>query len=261
MLRLDKGAAVTVYRTAIIQQANTAGAPRMSSILRAALAQVILGLVPDSERNSRLALWNELAPRRRITEFRRDTVVARTVRLLTRGDGVLPLISSLVQEADRHSLSRSLVVTLVLQESQFYHGARGGAFWTNAFLLARHLPVRRLQNKSLGITSIKPVLLCELSQAGLLGSASTEELAIRVARDEQYAVHVACLQLQVLTNRGATDEVAFLAYAASQATTGALLTAPEQVLANSGTFRARRLDYDRLLPLAQRLLAAREECP
>lgn len=205
--------------------------------------------------------WDALALRRSITEFRRNTVVARTVRLLTRGDGGLPLLSSLAQEADRHSLSRSLVVTLVLQESQFYHGAPGGAFWTNAFLLARHLPVRRLQNKSLGITSIKPVLLVELSQAGLLGSASTEELAIRVARDEQYAVHVACVQLQALTKRGATDEIAFLAYAASQATTCALLTAPEQVLSDNGAFRQRRLDYDRLLPLAQRLLAAREECP
>lgn len=208
-----------------------------------------------------MASWDALALRRSITEFRRNTVVARTVRLLTRSDGGLPLLSSLAQEADRHSLSRSLVVTLVLQESQFYHGARGGAFWTNAFLLARHLPVRRLQNKSLGITSIKPVLLVELSQAGLLGSASTEELAIRVARDEQYAVHVACVQLQALTKRGATNEVAFLAYAASQATTCALLTAPEQVLSDNGAFRKRRLDYDRLLPLAQRLLSAREECP
>ena len=153
------------------------------------------------------------------------------------------------------------MVTLVLQESQFYHGVRGGGFWTKAFLLARHLPVRRLQNKSLGITSIKPALLGELLQAGLLGSASTEELAIRVARDEQYAVHVACVQLQALIKRGATDEVAFLAYAASQATTRTLLTAPEQVLADSGAFRARRLDYDRLLPLAQRLLAAREGFP
>lgn len=206
----------------------------------------------------KLASLNALALRRSITEFRRNTVVARTVRVLTRGDGVLPLLFSLMQEADRHSLSRSLVITLVLQESQFYHGARGGAIWTNGFLLARHLPVRRLQNKSLGITSIKPVLLVELSQAGLLGSASTEELAIRVARDEQYAVHVACVQLQALTKRGATDEVAFLAYAASQATTCALLTAPEQVLADSGAFRKRRRDYDRLLPLAKRLLAARE---
>lgn len=208
-----------------------------------------------------MASWDALALRRSITEFRRNTVVARTVRLLTRSDEGLPLLSSLAQEADRHSLSRSLVVTLVLQESQFYHGARGGAFWTNAFLLARHLPVRRLQNKSLGITSIKPVLLVELSQAGLLGSASTEELAMRVARDEQYAVHVACVQLQALTKRGATNEVAFLAYAASQATTCALLTAPEQVLSDNGAFRKRRLDYDRLLPLAQRLLSAREECP
>ncbi len=186
--------------------------------------------------------------------------MARTVRLLARGDGVLPLLSWLTQEADRHSLSRSLVVTLVLQESQFYHGARGGAFWTNAFLLARHLPIRRLQNKSLGITSIKPMLLVELLRAGLLGSASIEELAVCVARNDQYAVHVACVQLQALIKRGATDEVAFLAYAASQATTCALLTAPEHVLANSGAFRARRLDYDRLLPLAQRLLAAREDC-
>lgn len=206
-------------------------------------------------------LWDALALRRSITEFRRNMVVARTVRLLTRGDRGLPLVSSLAQEADRHSLSRSLVITLVLQESQFYHGARGGTFWTNVFLFARYLPVRRLQNKSLGITSIKPVLLVELSQAGLLGSASTEELAMRVARDEQYAVHVACVQLKALTKRGATDEVAFLAYAASQATTCALLTAPEQVLSDNGAFRKRRLDYDRLLPLAQRLLAACEEFP
>ncbi|MUK03616.1 hypothetical protein GM708_17995 [Vibrio cholerae] len=208
-----------------------------------------------------MAFWDALALRRSITELRRKTVVTRTAQLLTRDDGVLPLLSSLVQEADRHSLSHTLVVTLVLQESQFYHGARGGAFWTAAFLLARHLPVRRLQNKSLGITSIKPVLLVELSQAGLLGSASTEELVTRVAREERYAVHVACVQLQTLTARGATDEVAFLAYAANRATTCALLTAPEQVLADSGAFRKRRLDYDRLLPIAQRLLAAREECP
>lgn len=208
-----------------------------------------------------MPLWNALAPHRSITESRRNTIVARTVGLLTRSDGVLPLISWLVQEADRHFLSRSLVVTLVLQESQFYHGARGGVLWTNAFLLARHLPVRRLRNKSLGITSIKPVLLVELSQAGLLGSASTDELAIRVARDEQFAVHVACVQLQALTKRGATDEVAFLAYAADQATTCALLTTPEQVLANSGAFRARRLEYHRLLPLAHRLLAVWEACP
>lgn len=198
--------------------------------------------------------------RRSITEFRRTTVVARTVRLLIRGDGASPLLSSLAQEADSHSLSRSLIVTLVLQESQFYHGVRGGAVWTNAFLLARHLPIVRLQNKSLGITSIKPTLLVELAQAGLLGSASIKELAVRVARDERYAVHVACVQLQALIKRGATDEVAFLAYAASQATTCALLTAPEQVFAGSGAFRERRLDYDRLMPLAQRLLAAGEGC-
>jgi hypothetical protein len=224
-------------------------------------AQVTLTYAPDSERNLRLAFWDALALRRSIIEIRRNTVVARTVRLLTRGDRGMPLLYSLAQEADRHSLSRTLVVTLVLQESQFYHGARGGSFWTGAFLLARHLPIRRLQNKSLGITSIKPALLVELSQVGLLGSASTEELAIGVARDEQYAVHVACVQLQTLTTRGATDEVAFLAYAANHATTYALLTAPEQVLAESGTFRKRRLDYDRLLLLAQRLLAAREKCP
>lgn len=204
---------------------------------------------------------NALALRRSINEFRRSTVVARTVRLLTRSEGALPLLSMLIQEADRHSLSRSLVVTLVLQESQFYHGAYGDAFWTNTFLLARHLPITRLQNKSLGITSIKPVLLAELSQAGLLGSASTKELAVRVARDEHYAVHVACVQLQALTERGVTDEVAFLAYAATQATTCALLTAPEQVLADNGAFRKRQLDYYRLLPLAQRLLASRGECP
>lgn len=209
----------------------------------------------------RLASWEPLELRRRVAEFRRNTVLTRTVRLLTRGDGVSPLLSSLVQEADLHSLSRSLVVTLVLQESQFYHGARWSTFWTNAFLLARYLPVRRLRNKSLGIASIKPVLLIELSQAGHLGSASIEELAIRVARDEKYAVHVACVQLQALTKRGATDEVAFLAYAASQATTRALLIAPDQVLAESRAFRERRLDYERLLPLAQSLLAAREERP
>lgn len=207
-----------------------------------------------------LASCDAPAPRlrRRVTGLRRNTIVARTVRLLVRGDGVSPFFSSLVQEADNHSLSRSLVVTLVLQESQFYHGARGGGVWTNAFLLARHLPVKRLQNKSLGITSIKPSLLVELRRAGLLGSASTKKLATHVARDERYAVHVACVQLQALSKRGATDEVAFLAYAASQATTSKLITAPEQVLAGSGAFRERRLDYDRLLPLAQRLLAARD---
>jgi hypothetical protein len=208
-----------------------------------------------------LAFWHALALRRSILEIRRNTVVARTVRLLTRSDRGMPLLNTLVQEADRHSLSRTLVVTLVLQESQFYHGARGGSFWTEAFLLARHLPIRRLQNKSLGIASIKPALLVELSQAGLLGFASTEELTVRVARDEQYAVHVACVQLQTLTTLGVTDKIAFLAYAADHATTHALLTAPEQVLAESGTFRKRRSDYDRLLLLAQRLLAARKECP
>ncbi len=84
---------------------------------------------------------------------------------------------------------------------------------------------------------------------------------MRVARDELYAVHVACVQLQALTERGATDEVAFLAYAASQATTCELLTAPEQVLVDNGAFRKRQLDYNRLLPLAQRLLVNHKNRP
>lgn len=54
---------------------------------------------PDSEGDLKLASSDAQEIRRRITEFRRNAIEARTVRLLARGDGGLPLLTPLLQDS------------------------------------------------------------------------------------------------------------------------------------------------------------------
>jgi len=196
------------------------------------------------------------ARRRQVRRRRRDA--AWLAAKLPEGSGERTLLSVAYRIARQRGIAPSLLVTVIFQESQFYHGTRWEPFWTELFILTRRFPCKRLRNKSLGLTSIKPRVAQRLAREAGLGSLNQARSAELVARDHSVALELAALELSQLKARGATDAVAFLCYAATVSTREALLQDENAVLANSGAFRHRLRDFYQHSPEARELTV---ECP
>lgn len=197
-------------------------------------------------------LWRlDLIPiRRRSPKRLSRALVARYVRRTS--DEVR---SSVQVAAHAQSLPCELLLSLVLQESQFYHGGRLDRVCTIAFLLARELPVRALKTKSFGVSSLKPKSATRLIHYAFGQHVSERQAAWLVATSASHAIWLAAVELRRLKDMGASDAVAFLAYAATPATAKRLLRDPSEVLSSAPAFERRLADFHTYQSVAANIYA------
>jgi len=158
--------------------------------------------------------------------------------------------------ADHHRVPRLLVIVLLLQESQWYHGTRTERLWTEVFLMLRRAPLRRLRAKSFGVASIKPLTAQrELVKTGE-SSISLDEAARRAARRHESSIDMATSILGDFLARGASAEGAFLAYAASTDAADLAVAEPSRLVSENPRFEKRLRDYAEHIPTARRLEGA-----
>lgn len=137
------------------------------------------------------------------------------------------LRDSILREVDTaasgQSVPADLLLSLLLQECQFYHCGTLEPAWTWLFLSLRRLPVERLRNKSFGAMSIKPRTAVALAHRLDGRIVDRLEAARAVATDRELSLRLAALALRDFLDHGATPETAVLCYAADAATAARLL--------------------------------------
>lgn len=169
-----------------------------------------------------------------VARRRRATYRVRNIRWLNSvagtGEPNVTLLNLVQDAAQRNGISDTLLLALVLQETQFYHGRLFEHWWTELFLVAARSQLPVFCNKSLGIASIKPFTAVRLLQTYTRVPWSTEDARRVVARSHNVAVELAALELKRFKSCGASDEIAFVAYGATEASAVALLRCPDTAL-------------------------------
>jgi len=189
------------------------------------------------DRRSDLCAALEAVARRRRATYRVRNIKWLNGATLT-GEPGLSLLDQVQRAARRNGISSRLLLALVLQEMQFYHGRFFEHGWTELFLIATKLRLKTFRDKSLGIASIKPFTAVRLLQAYTGDPWLTEDARRLVARAHGVAVELAALELARFKRRGASDRIAFVAYGATKAGAEALLSCPEEALrASHGLLR------------------------
>lgn len=164
------------------------------------------------------------------------------------------LAAAAVDAAQSFGISGGLLLTTLLEESQFYHGTASERFWTRLFLLGTLLPISRLRCKSLGIASIKPLTGAELLAAELESSVPRRHVARILSMDHYLSIRLAARHLATFRERGAADDTAFLCYAATPATTERLLNHKCATLVEEAAFFLRLRRYGEHQPAVHKLL-------
>lgn len=207
---------------------------------------------------SDLCAVREMAGRRRRATYR-----VRNIRWLSSttdaGEPGHSLLNQVQRAAQRNGISCRLLLALVLQETQFYHGRSFEYWWTELFLRATELRLRVFRDKSLGIMSIKPSTAVRLLQAYTGDPWSTEDARRVVARLHAVAVDLAALELKSFKRRGASDQVAFVAYGATNTSVEALLFCPDTAIGASRGLQRRSEHFREHLRFVREVAGFRTE--
>lgn len=176
-----------------------------------------------------LPVLHALATRRRENYRRRNLAWLNEARVP--GDPGTSLLNHIQRTAQRHGVPEKVLLALILQETQFYHGRLFERWWTELFIVGARVRISALRNKSLGIASIKPSTAVRLLKAQSGHDGWTTEEALRlVARSHDVSIELAALELSRFCGFGVSDQVAFVAYGATQASAQALVQDPEATL-------------------------------
>lgn len=164
------------------------------------------------------------------------------------------LAAAAVDAAQSFGISEGLLLTTLLEESQFYHGTASERFWTRLFLLGTLLPISRLRWKSLGIASIKPHTGAKLLAAELSSSVPRRHVTRILSMDHYLSIRLAARHLATFRERGAADDTAFLCYAATPAATERLLNHKCRTMVQETAFLTRLRRYEEHQPTVHKLL-------
>lgn len=172
---------------------------------------------------------------RAIAARRRENYRKRNIAWLDKarvpGEPSLSLLNHVQLTAQRHDMPSKVLLALILQETQFYHGRLLERWWTELFIVAAEVQLPALRNKSLGIASIKPPTAVRLLKArSLYDGWTTGEARRLVARAHDVSIELAAVELIKFYRLGASDRVAFVAYGATQESAQALIQHPEATL-------------------------------